>query len=220
MIKALIFDFDGLILDTETPEYYALNEVYADHGHSLPVELFGLTVGSQYGQQYEPVQHLQELTGTALDVDAFWARVHNRRMEMIHNSEILPGVRDLLVAGRQRGLKLAVASSSPHSWVDGYLKKHDLFGFFDVIKCGDDVLNVKPAPDLFFAALSALGVQADEAVIFEDSSHGVLAGRRAGIKVVAVPNYVTKHLEISGAVMRLNSLADVLPDVLIARLSG
>ena len=220
MIKGLIFDFDGLILDTETPEYHALNEVYADFGQNLPVELFGQTVGYQYNQHYEPVKHLQQLTGMPVDANAFWERVNRRRMEIIHTNQVLPGVTELLISAKHHGLKLAVASSSPHSWVDDYLRQHGLFDYFDVIKCGDDVQNTKPAPDLFLAALAALHLRPDEAIIFEDSSHGVMAARRAGVRVVAVPNFVTKHTEISGATMYLGSLAEVSLDVLMARLSG
>lgn len=218
MIKALIFDFDGLILDTETPEYHALNEVYAEFGHKLPVATYGLIVGSQYNHEYDPVGHLQGLIGKPLDVDIFWKRVTQRRMEMIEQNPILPGVENLIREGKARGLKLAIASSSPHHWVDGHLKRYNLFRYFDVIKCKEDVLNIKPKPDLFLAALGALQVRADEAVIFEDSLNGIIAARQAGIRVVVVPNPVTEHLKLEGETLRLRSLTDVSLDELIRKL--
>jgi putative hydrolase of the HAD superfamily len=102
--------------------------------------------------------------------------------------------------------------------VDGHLKRYNLFRYFDVVKCREDVQNIKPEPDLFLAVLGALHVRAEEAVIFEDSLNGVIAARRAGIRVVAVPNPVTEHLDIEGEILRLRSLADISMDELIAKL--
>lgn len=214
-IKALIFDFDGLVLDTETPEYEALNKVYLEYGQSLPVELYGLVVGSQYNHEFEPVAHLQELTGKTLDTDSFWEKANRHRLDLIEKSPLLPGVEAYLREGKARGLKLAVASSSPHTWVDAHLKRLGLFHYFDVIICQEDVVNIKPNPELFLATLSALQLEADEAVIFEDSMNGVLAARRAGIRVVAVPNPITRHMKFEGETLRLQSLADLpLEDLL------
>jgi HAD superfamily hydrolase (TIGR01509 family) len=220
MLKALIFDFDGLILDTETPEYNALNEAYLSYGHKLALTTFGLAVGSQYNHEFEPVQHLQALTGQSLDAESFWKNIHRRRLEIIEQTPVLPGVENLIREGKARGLKLAVASSSPHAWVDGHLKRHDLFRYFDVIKCKEDVLKIKPAPDLFLAALKDLRVRADEALIFEDSLNGVIAACRAGIRVVAIPNPVTEHMNFTGEFLRLRSLAEVSLDDLDRKLSA
>ena len=209
MLKALIFDFDGLMLDTETPEYDALNEVYTEFGQHLPIETYGLVVGSQYNHEFEPVAHLRALTGKPLDADSFWKKVNRRRLEMIEENPLLPGVETYIREGKALGLKLAVASSSPHTWVDGHLKRLGLFHYFDVVKCKEDVRNIKPDPELFLATLNALQLQPEEAVIFEDSAHGVLAARLAGIRIVLVPNPVTRHLNIEGETLRLNSLADL-----------
>jgi len=219
-IKALIFDFDGLVLDTETPEYTALNEVYVEYGQSLPIELYGLSVGSEYNHKFEPVSHLQGLMGKPLDADIFWEKVNRQRMALIEKGLLLPGVETCLREGKARGLKLAIASSSPHAWVDGHLKRLGVFRYFDVIKCKDDVVNVKPAPDLFLAALNALRLKPDEAVIFEDSANGVLAARRAGIRVVVVPNPITRHMKFDGETLRLQSLADLPLDELLRKLSN
>jgi putative hydrolase of the HAD superfamily len=218
MIKALIFDFDGLVLDTETPEYTALNKVYSEYGQSLSVEMYGLVVGSQYSNEFEPVAHLQQLMGKPLDVDAFWKKVNGYRMDLIEKNPLLPGIETYIREGRARGLKLAVASSSSHAWVDGHLKRLGLYRYFDVVKCREDVVNIKPHPDLFLAALKALQVQAGEAVIFEDSANGVLAARQAGIRVVVVPNPITDHMQFEGETLRLRSLADLPLDDLLRQL--
>jgi putative hydrolase of the HAD superfamily len=218
MLKALIFDFDGLILDTETPEFDALNEAYAEFGQHLPVETFGKVVGSQFNQEFEPLAYLRSLTGKNLDADSFWQKVTRRRLELIEQNPILPGVEAMLNEGKARGMSLAVASSSNHAWVDGHLKRHSLYHYFDTIICKDDVARVKPHPDLFLAALKALSVRADEAVIFEDSPNGILAACRAGVRVVAVPNPITSHLHIEGETLLLDSLANITLEELLSKL--
>jgi putative hydrolase of the HAD superfamily len=180
--------------------------------------MYGQVVGSQYNQAFEPLNHLQGLTGQHLDADTFRLRVERSRLAMIEQNPILPGVEDYIRQGKARGMKLAVASSSGHSWVDGHLKHRGLFHYFDAIICKEDVPNIKPYPDLFLAALDVLHVFADQAVIFEDSLHGVEAARRAGIRVVLVPNFVTRQLKISGETLRLNSLADLSLDELLIKL--
>lgn len=219
-IKALIFDFDGLILDTETPEYQALNTVYREFGQHLPIEMYGLVVGSQYNQQFEPLSHLEALLGNPLDPDAFWERVNRHRMELINQNPLLPGVEPLIRAAKAAGLKLAVASSSSHAWVEGHLQRFGLLPFFDVVKCKEDVDQIKPAPDLFLAALEALHLQPEEVVILEDSANGVIAAGLAGIRVVLIPNPVTQHLHIQGETLRLASMADLPLAGLLQRLNG
>ncbi len=220
MIKGLIFDFDGLILDTETPEYQAISAAYAEHGQHLPVTLYGSVVGAQYGQQFDPVVHLSSLVGAPIDSRAFWERVDQQRMALIERSQPLPGVENYLETAKRRGLKLAVASSSPHRWVDGHLQRLGLFHYFDVIQCKDDVRQIKPAPDLFLAALGMLQLRAEDALVFEDSRNGVLAAQAAGIRVVLVPNSVTVHLDIREENLRLASLAEMPLDDLLAHFSG
>lgn len=220
MLKALIFDFDGLILDTETPEYHAINEVYREYGQSLPITTYGRVVGSVYGQEYEPVGYLQRLSGVSLDPASFWQKVNLRRFALIDQAPVLPGVEALIREAHLRGLKLAVASSSPHKWVEGHLQRFDLLRYFEVIKCSEDVARVKPQPDLFLAALEALGLQPEAGLVFEDSLNGVLAARRAGLRVVLVPNPVTEQLEIDGETLRLRSLADVSPGWLLDKFAA
>jgi HAD superfamily hydrolase (TIGR01509 family) len=223
MLRALIFDFDGLILDTETPEYTALSEAYAEYGQRLSVKTYGRVVGANYNQDYEPVRHLQTLTGKPVDAAQFWEKVNRRRMEIIDQSALLPGVESLICQAHARGLKLGVASSSSHAWVEGHLRRFNLLPLFDVIKCSEDVEHIKPEPDLFLAAQAALGVRKDEAIIFEDSLNGVIAAGRAGIRVIVVPNAITSHMHIEGKARQptgrlqlVRSLAEIsLSDLLI-----
>jgi len=220
MIKALIFDFDGLILDTETPELLTWQEIYRDYGQVLTVQTWGQIVGGTAASSFEPASHLASLTGKDLDLNGLKARVREQSLSLINQQPPLPGVRELIDEARQHGLKLAVASSSPHDWVDGHLTRLGLFPSFDVIKAREDVQRPKPEPDLFFSALSALGVQPDQAVVFEDSPNGVKAAKRAGIFVVAVPNPLTAQLKFDGEDKRLASLADLPLDGLLRQINS
>jgi HAD superfamily hydrolase (TIGR01509 family) len=215
MIKALIFDFDGLILDTETPELFVWQKVYREHGQELTTRTWGQIVGGTAASSFEPASHLAALTGNHLDTEALKARVREESLAQIHRQPPLPGVRELIDDARQHGLKLAVASSSPHDWVDGHLTRLGLYPFFDVVKAREDVQHAKPEPDLFLAALSALEVQSAQAMVLEDSPNGVRAAKRAGLFVVAVPNPVTECLHFEEEDLRLSSLKEIsLPELM------
>jgi HAD superfamily hydrolase (TIGR01509 family) len=215
MLKALIFDFDGLILDTETPELYAWQDVYRGYGQELTTHTWGQIVGGTAGSDFEPVAHLETLTEKKLDSVALYAQVRKQSLARVNQQPPLPGVRELIEAARKQDLKLAVASSSTHDWVEGHLTRLGLLPLFDTIKAREDVLRTKPEPDLFLAALSALKVQPDEAVVLEDSPNGVRAAKRAGLYVVAVPNEVTCELRFEEEDLRVGSLVEIaLPELM------
>jgi HAD superfamily hydrolase (TIGR01509 family) len=206
MLKSLIFDFDGLILDTETPELEAWQAIYRDHGYELSIQAWGQTVGGNGVSSFDPAKNLVSLTDKVVDEAALREHVLNSSLAIIHRKRPLPGMEALIHEARRRGMKLAIASSSPHEWVEGHLDRLDMRHLFDVIICSEDVVQIKPHPDLFLAALKALNVRPDEAVVFEDSPNGVLAARTAGIFVVAVPNPVTRQLNLEGANKIVDSL--------------
>jgi HAD superfamily hydrolase (TIGR01509 family) len=208
-IRALIFDFDGLILDTETPEYQSWQEIYAEFGCELPIATWGQIVGGNGASAFDPMDYLENQAGRKLDRDTLISRRRARDSEIILASPILPGVVDLLSDARRVGLRLAIASSSPHSWVDTHLERLDLIDRFDAIICVDDVGVAKPDPSLFLHAAKTLGVARGEAIIFEDSPNGVLAAKRAGIFCIAVPNPITRMLAFESPDLRLNSLAEM-----------
>ncbi len=209
MLQALIFDFDGLILDTETPEVEVWQVIYREHGHELPVDEWMKTVGGYGLSNFDAATHLSELTG--LDPAPLRARYRVEADRIVHASPVLPGVTDLLDEARARGLGLAIASSSPHAWVDSHLARLGLAARFNRVICADDVAagRTKPNPDLFLLALDQLKVRKEAAVVFEDSPNGVRAARAAGIFVVAVPNPLTAKMGVDGADLRVNSLADL-----------
>jgi HAD superfamily hydrolase (TIGR01509 family) len=210
-IKALIFDFDGLILDTETPDYVAWKEIYQEHGFELPHEEWGKIVGGYGFSNFDAAEHLAFLSQGQLDSVTLRARHQLEASAAIARAAVLPGVLDHIHEAKRLGLKLAIASSSPHSWVDTHAKRLGIFHYFDQVICADDVGvgRTKPNPDLFLLALNQLQIQNNEAMVFEDSPNGVLAANRAGIFVVAVPNPVTALLAIKGANLITPSLSEL-----------
>jgi HAD superfamily hydrolase (TIGR01509 family) len=216
MIHALIFDFDGLILDTETPDYAAWQEIFDEHGGSLSIHDWGRIIGGNGAEDFDPVAELEKQMGKKLDRMALEARWRKRSDELLSRETILPGVREILDAARELGLHLVIASSSQHSWVDGHLKRLGIWDHFDRVICRDDVSRTKPDPELFLKALEVLDVGADDALVFEDSPNGIHAARSAGIRVVGVPNATTGQLPMPRAALVLNSLADLsLRDLLV-----
>ena len=216
MITALIFDFDGLIVDSETPEFDAWREIYAEFGHDLKVETWGQNVGGMAASTFRPYPYLESLTGRNLSSLNLSARATEQALARILSLPPLPGVLEMLTAAKQAGLRLAVASSSPHRWVDGHLARLGLDHFFETVRCADDVARTKPEPDLYLSALAALKVSADQAIAFEDSPNGVRAARSAGLFVVAIPNPVTAQLTLVGESMRVSSMAELTLAQLLA----
>lgn len=208
LIKGLIFDFDGLILDTEEPLYSAWSKIYTEHGVALDIDAWSKCLGSSE-KQFNPISHLEGLLDHRVDADVLrnTARVATDRR--ILDLEPLPGIVKTLLAARQMGLKLAVASSSSRSWVNGHLKRLDLYHTFDAVICMEDVPEVKPAPDLFLAALSCLGLKPQEATVFEDSPNGITAAQAAGIFSIAIPNTISRELDISHANLVLNRIDEI-----------
>ena len=211
MLKALIFDFDGLILDTETPEYLAWQNIYQEHGFELPHDEWGKIIGGYGLSDFDAAEHLALLSKGRLDSVLLRTRHSSESLARIHTQSVLPGVLDLIHAAKAHGLKLAIASSSHHAWVDNHAKRLGIFHYFDKVICADDVGvgRTKPNPDLFLLALDQLQVKKEAAVVFEDSPNGVKAANRAGIFVVAVPNQVTALLNIEGANLILRSLSEL-----------
>jgi HAD superfamily hydrolase (TIGR01509 family) len=216
MIKALIFDFDGLILDTEGPDYQAWQETYESFGCALPLAEWAAEIGT-YGA-FDPYEYLARQLGRPIDRAAVRARRRTRFAELIEQQAVLPGVEIYLREARERGLRVGIASSSPRSWVVGHLARFGLDQSFDCIKTADDVERVKPDPALYLAALDSLDAQAHEALAFEDSPNGALAATRAGIYCVAVPNRLTQQLALDAANLRLASLAELPLGALLAQI--
>jgi HAD superfamily hydrolase (TIGR01509 family) len=206
-ITTVIFDFDGLILDTELPEYQSWCEVYERYGHALPLERWCLTVGAGRGHGFDPYAHLEELVGGPVDREAIRNRRRARSAELILELPLLDGVLDRIEEARTLGLKLGVASSSDADWVLGHLGRFGLAPSFAAVVCAGDLLRAKPQPDTYLEALSRLGGKADQALALEDSPNGIAAAKAAGLHCIAVPGSLTRDLDFSDADAAVHSLA-------------
>ena len=215
MIRGLIFDFDGLILDTETPEYEAWQQVYAAYGQILPLEEWGRCIGSSY-DAFNPLAYLQSLVGPLPDPEVLRQKQRSAAQALLQPKPPLPGVHDLLNQALRLGLTLAVASSSSFHWVHDNLQRLGLLSYFQEICTAEQVPDVKPDPALYRLALRRLGLLPGEAIAFEDSPNGIQAARSAGIFCVAVPNQLTARLGAKGDAT-LPTLQGLSLEKLIAR---
>jgi HAD superfamily hydrolase (TIGR01509 family) len=217
VIRALVFDFDGLILETETPAYQAWVEIYREFGHELPKALWLDYIGRE-GSWFDALAYLEGLVGARADREAIQMRRDARKTELVMAVAESAGIRALLADARSRGLKLGVCSSSTPKWVTGHLGRLGLLDFFDHVQCRDRPdLRAKPAPDLYLAACAGLGVRPDEAIAFEDSRNGMLSAQAAGMSCVVVPNELTIAMDLDGAEHRFESLANVSLQTLLDR---
>ena len=211
-LAAVILDFDGLIIDTESPIFDAWRSAFARRGQELRLEDWQHALGTFRG--FDPCARLSELVGEALDRDALEAEVRGPYLAACENQPVLPGVVELLEQARRFGLGTAVASSATRAWVLGWLGKHGLRPLFDSVCGREDVPRVKPAPDLFLLAALRLGVAPPTCLVFEDSPNGVRAARDAGMRCVVVPNAVTRPLDLGRPDLVLESASEVaLPEV-------
>ncbi len=217
MIKALVFDFDGLMVDTETPAYDAWEEIYQEYGCTLPLEVWAAVLGGS-GNEFDACAYLAEQSGQAIDADAIKERRGQRKLELVAAKELLPGILDAIVLAKQRGLKLAVASSSPSSWVVPHLDRLEVTTYFDTVVTGDQVTRVKPDPEIYRTAVTCLDIEPREALAIEDSFNGLQAAKAAGLSCVVVPNVFTQHLDFGIADVRLESFVDMSLEQLLARL--
>ena len=208
MIKAVIFDFDGLIVDTELSAYQTWQDIYREHDSHLPFETWALCIGGS-AHMFDPCAYLEEQIGRPVEREALRLRRRQRHVEVVGAQAALPGVEDYILEAKRLGLMVGAASSSRHEWVDGHLSRLGLMQYFDCIKCADDVAYTKPNPELYQAVLDTLDVVGSEAIALEDSPNGVTAAQGAGIFCVAVPNAVTSQLSLEHADLRLRSLEEV-----------
>ncbi len=218
-IKGLIFDFDGLILDTETPDYETWEEIYQGYEAHLPFQLWADYAG-MYWNIGGIIDNLEEQAGRKLDRDAVWQHKMKLYRQRVLEEEARPGVISYLDAAVQMGLRTAIATSSDRTWIGDHLGRIGLVERFETICTADDVDRTKPDPDLFLLALKRLGLQPDEAIVFEDTVNGITAAKAAGCYAVAVPNPTTRALDFSQADLVISSMADMPLKELIERFDG
>ena len=216
-VRAFLFDFDGLIVDTESASRAGWEWLYDQHGHELPAERWAEVVGTTHA--WDPMSHLEELVGEPLERETLNERRYAHELSLVEAEELRPGIAEYLAAAERRGLKRAIVSSSTRPWIDMHLARLEREVGWDAIVTADgDRERAKPRPLMYLEALELLDVSAVEAVVFEDSPNGVRAAKDAGLFVVGVPNAVTRDYGLGEADIVVESLLDLPADELLARL--
>jgi len=216
VIRALVFDFDGLILDNETAEHQAWQEIYAEFGTELPLERWAESIAAP-SSGWSPHEQLESQLGELVDRGRLSAQVTRRAAELLAARSILPGVADFIACARRRAMALGLVSSRRRARVESHLDRLGLAGEFDAVLCREDALHVKPAPDLHLSICSTLRAEPDESIAIEDSPDGIRAAKAAGLYCVSVPNALTRNLSMDMADLALVSLATASLDDVIER---
>ncbi|TBL77253.1 HAD family hydrolase [Paenibacillus thalictri] len=214
MIKAVVFDFDGLIMDTETFEYYSFRDLLQDYGLELPFQLYSSRIGGHV-DSFDPYRYLQERCAEPLDRELLRELRREKFAALFANEHARPGVEDYLCEAKEAGLLIGLASSAPKDWVVPLLDKLRLTSYFGCIRTFENATRVKPDPELYLQVLQFFDIAPQEAVAFEDSPNGALAAKRAGMRCVIVPNELTRGLTFPEVDLRLNSMRDLSLNTMI-----
>lgn len=213
MIKGIIFDFDGLIFDTETHHYNVLNDIFIEHGSTLPLTKWQEQIGTQ--TDFSPYVYLEKQLKLKLDHKALQDTFEEKLHAKLSTEKARAGVENYLQSANELGLKIGLASSSNYDWVSTHLKNLNLFDYFHCIKTSDDVETVKPDPSLYLEAAKCLQLDVQECLVFEDSANGSLAAKSAGMSCVIVPNEVTEAMDFCEVDYRISSMSEIsLEDVI------
>lgn len=207
-MKALVFDFDGTIIDSEQAIYDSWQAIFQEHGAHLSVETWLPLIGT-FEIPFDPILHLEEQLGRSVDREAVDQKQRELEKKLVGKLAAMPGVEAYIREAKDAGLKLAVASSSSSRWVKGHLDRLGLLESFPIIVTREMVEKTKPDPALFRHAVELLQVEPGDAIAIEDSLHGVVAAKGAGLWALAVPGGLTRGLDFSPADLRVESLADL-----------
>ena len=207
LLGAVLFDFDGVLVDTEWAIYQSWRRVFEAHAHALPLELYTRCIGSDFAT-WSPKNHLEELTGLGFDWHDLDARRQTEIMRDLTHAAPMCGALEMLEKLVTAGVPCAVVSSSSHRWVDGWLDKLGLTGHFATVVCRGDAPRIKPAPDLFLEAARRLAVAPAACLVIEDSLNGLCAAKAAGMPVWVVPNRVTAAMDFTAADRVFRSLVE------------
>ncbi len=217
-VEAIVFDFDGVIVDTEPPDFEPWRDCVRERGLDLTPELWVKRVGAAaYDLHFSPERHYEQLTGLSLDA-AVLEYQRSMYLARCRQQTIMPGVLELIHYAREQGIALAIASNSYREWVEEFAQRVGVWDYFTCVSTVGEVANGKPAPDLYLNAVACLEVPAERCLAIEDSPTGMSAALAAGLRVVAVLTALTAPLDRPAAVaLTLNSLSALSPEALLAR---
>ena len=210
--RGIIFDFDGVLVDTEWAIYQSWVQLYAREGQEISIATYSPCLGAGYSH-WNPAEHLEKLTGKKYD----WEVETSARQAVLEadlaRSGLMDGAAELLDWCDEQGIKLTVASSSSRRWVQGWLERLGIYHRFAGVFTRTDGYAVKPNPALFLAAQECLGLPKEECLIVEDSENGTISAQNAAIPCVAIPNRMTESSDFSRAQYRQPSLRALLSEL-------
>ena len=215
-VRALLLDFDGTMLETESSSYGSWRELLAEHGYELTAGTWSSAVGTLNG--VDPVALLETHLGTGVDRSALERRQAARHRELLAEEALRPGVQEIVDEARARGVHTAIVTSASRRWVTEHLRRLELDADWEHIVAADgDPARAKPSPLLYREALDLLGVDAAEGVALEDSPNGVRAAKAAGLTCIAFPNPITETMDLGAADAILADLDGLGLEGLLAR---
>jgi putative hydrolase of the HAD superfamily len=213
-LKGIIFDFDGLIIDTEMPCCNAWMELFEQYGFQFTIDDYRKIIGTDTNF-YDPSKHLSQLINGLISPQEILEQNRTRTRILLELQPMLPGVLNFIISSNRLGLDMAIASSSNREWIEGYLTRLGIRKYFKIVCTSNDVQKVKPDPELFLLAAKKLEIDPLDAIIFEDSPNGIKAAKAAGITCIAIPNDITRNMDLSLASRIVDSFLDLDPQKLI-----
>lgn len=203
-LKAVLFDFDGIFIDTEMARYLSWKDIFESYNIELPIEEWKKNLGrAEY--IFDPYLFLEN-SGKNINSEELKYKHRTKELEIAYNLPTLPGILDRIEEAKILGLSIGVVSSSSHKWVDGHLNKRGLIKKIDVIVCREDSEKHKPDPEPYLIALNKLNIKSENAIAIEDSPVGIAAAKEANLFCIAVPCSMTKDLDLSKADLKISSL--------------
>ncbi|TNJ64366.1 HAD family phosphatase [Paenibacillus hemerocallicola] len=214
MTKGIIFDFDGVILDTETIDYKVMCQIYEEYGAVLPLDMWARRVGG-HKNNFDPYEYLISCTQNNLNKNDLKKYKKAKYEQCMANERLLPGVLSCLQSAKRMNIPVSIASSSPRKRIVELLGKFNIIDYFAYIVSSEDVVNVKPHPDLYLKAVSLMNLEPFDVIAIEDSPAGARAAKDADIYCIIVPNEMTRRFTFQNVDLQLNSLQEMeLPDLL------
>ncbi len=211
----MIFDFDGIVLDSETPEYESHRRIYEQCGVTLTVDEWCGVIGTwSEGHDEQWFRRLSVQARVVPPRDEYFAE-RKRIFEDVVPTVPMRGVLDLLMLLNEAGVPTAIASSAPARWVVGAVERLGIRPMFGAVVTGDEVAHRKPSPDVYLEAARRLGVDPARSVAIEDSGPGLTAARAAGMKAIAIPHWLTERHDLSAAHLTVAHAGELTLDRLI-----
>jgi putative hydrolase of the HAD superfamily len=212
-VRAIVFDFDGLLMDTESTSFLSWQYEWSQWGLTLDAADFFANHGGDVTE--DRYATLTAAVGPRFDRTLSHQRRVAYREKLHEELDLADGLREWLDEAATLGLRLAVASSSPLEWLTAHLGRAGVLDTFEVLAGGDEVGQHKPAPDVYQLALGRLSLSGAAAVAVEDTAHGVAAAHAAGMRCIAIPNPFVTLERVRDADLVLSSasqlpLADAL----------